>query len=152
MQAELEAHLRFETLIADLSSKFVNLPSGAVDREVEAALGRVCEFLGIDLAVLWQWSTAAQDVIVPTHAYPALGGLQPPEPLRQEQFPWLREQILAGRVAALSSLDEFPEEAAVDREFCHHYGVRSHLSLPLSVGGGRPVGLLGLNTLRAERA
>ena len=151
LHGELEERLQFETLIADLSSRFINLPVADVDREIEDALRRVCELLGIDLAVVWQWSTAAPDVIAPTHAYPALGGLQPPEPLHQEQFPWLRQQILAGRVAALSSLEEFPAEAAVDREFCRQYGVKSHLSLPLAVGGESPVGLLGLNTMRAER-
>jgi hypothetical protein len=39
---ELEERLRFETLIADLSSKFVNLPVGEVDREIENALRHVC--------------------------------------------------------------------------------------------------------------
>ena len=34
---ELEESLHFETLIADLSSKFVNLPAGEVDREIEDA-------------------------------------------------------------------------------------------------------------------
>ena len=33
-RAELEERLRFETLIADLSSEFVNLPAGEVDREI----------------------------------------------------------------------------------------------------------------------
>jgi FixJ family two-component response regulator len=32
--AEMEERLRFEMLVADLSSKFVNLPAGEVDREV----------------------------------------------------------------------------------------------------------------------
>ena len=31
---EFEERLRFETLIADLSSKVVNLPTGEVDREI----------------------------------------------------------------------------------------------------------------------
>ena len=53
----LASLLEFETLIADLSSRFINLPPGEVDREIEDALRRVCELLGIDLAVLWQWST-----------------------------------------------------------------------------------------------
>ena len=47
---EFEKRLRFETLIADLSSKFVNLPAGEVDREIEGALRRVCELIGIDFA------------------------------------------------------------------------------------------------------
>ena len=145
------SRLEFETLISDLSARFINLPAGEVDGAIENALRGVCELLGIDLAVLWQWSTAAPDVIAPTHAYPALEGLLPPEPLREEQFPWIRQEILAGRVVALSSLEEFPAEAGVDREYCHHYGVKSHLSLPLSVGGEPPVGLIGFNTLRAER-
>ena len=59
----------FEALIADLSSRFVNLAPDEVDREIEDALRRVCEPLGIDLAVLWQWSDADPSVIVPTHAY-----------------------------------------------------------------------------------
>jgi hypothetical protein len=45
---ELEEHLRFETLIADLSSKFVNLPAGEVDREIMDAERRVCEALDLD--------------------------------------------------------------------------------------------------------
>ena len=145
------SRLEFETLISDLSSRFINLPAGEVDGAIESALGSVCELLGLDLAVLWQWSATAPDVIAPTHAYPALEGLLPPEPLHEEQFPWIRQEILAGRVVALSSLEQFPAEAGVDREYCRHYGVKSHLSLPLSVGGEPPVGLIGFNTLRAER-
>ena len=145
------SRLEFETLISDLSSRFINLPAGEVDGAIENALRGVCEILGIDLAVLWQWSATAPDVIAPTHAYPALEGLLPPEPLHEEQFPWIRREILAGRVVAFTSLEQFPAEAAVDREYCRHYGVKSHLSLPLSVGGEPPVGLIGFNTLGAER-
>ena len=147
----LEDRLEFETLISDLSSRFINLPAGEVDGAIESALGSVCELLGLDLAVLWQWSATAPDVIAPTHAYPALQGLLPPEPLREEQFPWIRQEIVAGRMVAFTSLEQFPAEAAVDREYCRHYGVKSHLSLPLSVGGQPPVGLIGFNTLGAER-
>jgi len=35
--AELEERLHYETLIADLSSKFVNLPAGDVDGEITDA-------------------------------------------------------------------------------------------------------------------
>ena len=87
----------FEALIADLSSRFVNLPPDDLDREIEDALRRVCEPLGIDLAVLWQWSAADPAVILPTHAYDAQNALPPNQPLRQEQFPWVVAQIMAGR-------------------------------------------------------
>ena len=143
--------LEFETLIADLSSRLINLPPTEVDPEIQDALRRVCDLLGIDFAVLWQWSRADPDVIAPTHAYNAAGGLQPPEPLYQEQFPWIRTQIVAGRLVALSSLEELPAEAAVDRESGRQIGIKSSLTVPLSVGGAAPVGALGFNTTRAQR-
>jgi len=143
--------LEFETLISDLSSRFINLRPGEVDGEIEDALHRVCELLGIDLAVLWQWSAATPGVIAPTHGYPALEGLPSPAPLHQEQFPWLRQQVMAGRVVAFSSLEEFPAEAAVDRESGRQIGVKSTLIVPLSVGGAAPVGALGCNTTRTQR-
>jgi hypothetical protein len=52
----LENLLEFETLISDLSSRFINLPAGDVDREIADALRRVCDLLAIDSAVLWQVS------------------------------------------------------------------------------------------------
>jgi PAS domain S-box-containing protein len=148
---EFEERLAFETLISDLSSRFINVPPGEVDREIEDALRRVCEPLGIDLAVLWQWSAAAPGVIVPTHAYYAQEALRPSEPLHQEQFPWVGQEMLAGRIVVIPSVEEMPSEAAVDRENARLLGLKSNLTLPLSVGGELPVGALGLNTVRAER-
>ena len=149
--SELRARLRFETLLADLSSSFINLTPAEVDHEIEDALRRVCELVGIDFAVLWQWSTDDPGVIAPTHVYPAPEGMQPAQPLHQEQYPWSVRQMLAGRPFAVSSLDELPKEAAVDRESALLSGIRSNLCLPLAVGGGPPVGALAFNTLQEER-
>jgi len=147
----LENRLEFETLISDLSSRFINLPPSEVDREVEEALRRVCELLGIDLSVLWQWSRVAPGVLTPTHVYYAQGSLVSPEPMREEHYPWYVQQVLAGRMVAFSSPEELPAEAAVDLEYARLLGIKSSLCLPLSVGGEPPVGALALNTLRAQR-
>jgi PAS domain S-box-containing protein len=145
-----ERHLEFETLLADLSSRFVNLPPADVDREIEGALRRICEPLGIDLAVLWQWSDASS-IIVPTHAWCAVESLRPSEPMRQDQYPWAARQMRAGVPVILSSIAELPADAAVDRETCAQLGIKSNVSLPLALGGEAPIGAVGFNTLRAER-
>jgi len=147
----IESPLEFERLISDLSSRFINLAPPEVDRAIEDALRRVCEFLGVDLAVLWQWTAALPAVIRPTHAYCAQEGLRPSEPMREEHYPWSVQQVLAGRTFAISSPEELPAEAAVDRETCRLFGIRSAVCLPLSVGGEAPVGALGFNALRAAR-
>ena len=147
-----DTHLRFVMLLAELSSRFINLAPGEVDREIEDALGRVCELLGIDMAVLWQWSTAAPGVIVPTHAYPSLAGPGSPGLNAEEHFPWVRQEMLAGRVVVLPSVEEsLPAEAVADRENALRLGIKSSLTLPLSVGGEPLVGAVAFNNLRVQR-
>lgn len=147
----LEQLLKFETLITELSSRFVNRLPGEVDDEIDDSLRRVCELVGIELAVLWQWKGTDQALIRPTHTYYAEEVFRTLEPLRQELFPWVRQQMLNGRRVALSSLDELPAEAAVDRENAHLLGIKSSLTLPLAVGGEPPIGALSFNSLLAER-
>jgi len=144
-QGEAEA-----TLIADISSKFVNLPSGEVDREIMDAERRICEFLDLDISAIWQWSEGSTGGFMLTHYYSAQDGPQPSIRLNQEDFPWFRQLMLEGRIVPISSLDDMPAEAAHDRENCRRLGVKSNLCIPLMVGG-QPVGILGLNTTRAER-
>lgn len=103
--ALLEDRLRFETLIADLSSRFINLPADAVDHEIETAQRRVCQCLGLNVSGLWQWSPEDPGIFTLTHLYRPLGG--PPLPERMEaheHFPWSMRQALAGKIVAISSL------------------------------------------------
>ncbi len=149
---ELEERLRFETLIADLSSEFVNLPSNDVDRKIEDAQRRVCECLGLDLSALWQPSAESARSLVLTHLYRTFGGPSTPDLMKAgEYFPWCQHQVLANETVSVSSMDELPTEASRDREAWVHYGIKSNLTLPLSMGGGLPVGALSFNTVRAER-
>jgi PAS domain S-box-containing protein len=146
-QGEAEA-----TLIADISSKFVNLPPNEVDSEIMEAERRLCEFLGLDISALWQWSDAAPAGLVLTHFYRAGEGLQPPAQMSaREFFPWSEQQIRAGRILAVSSMEKLPAEAARDRVAYGQFGVKSTLVIPLAVGGEASIGALGFNATRAER-
>ena len=151
-EQESRERLEFETLIADLSSRFINLPAGDVDREIEDAQRRVCEVLGIDLSALWQGTAADGTPLTLTHFYAAEEGLLPP--MRgmsaEELFPWLQGEMLAGRAVCVSSLEGLPPEAALDRDNLRRFGVRSNLTLPLSVGGASTVAALGFNSTRGR--
>ena len=135
----------------ELSTRFINLPPAEVDLEIEAALQRVCESLGIDDAVLWQWTAADPVLILPTHAHPPLASPRTSEPLRQGSFPWVVQEMRAGRSVVVCRLDDLPEEARVDRESARLTGILSNLTLSLSVGGAPPVGALAFNTRRVPR-
>jgi PAS domain S-box-containing protein len=149
---ELQERLRFEELIADLSSRFVNLPPGDVDREIDGAQRQVCECLGFDLSSLWQWANDDPHSFVLTHLYRPLGGPPVPETMdTTTHFPWSLRQFLEGRVVAVASMAQLPPEAGRDRATWEHFGVKTSLGIPLAVGGGKPFGVLSFNTMRDER-
>jgi len=98
-----EARLKFEMLLADISSRFTGLAPGEVDREILDAQRRICDALGLDLSVLWQWLPENQGLLTITHLYRRFEG--PPVPDRMnasEYFPYLMNPLLAGKVVALS--------------------------------------------------
>jgi PAS domain S-box-containing protein len=146
-------HPGFESLISDLSSRFINLPAELVAREIEDAQRRVCEALEVDLSALWEATAAGEGPLTLTHFHSSQEGLL--APMRgmsaAEYFPWLQQEMLAGRVVAVSSIEDLPAAAALDRENLRLFGVKSNLTVPLLVGGRSNVGALGFNTTRAPR-
>ena len=144
-QGEAEA-----TLLADISSKFVNLPPHEVDREIIDAQRRICQFLDLDLSVLWQVQEDNTDFIA-THAYQREESSAPSQPFRQEDFPWVRSEMNAGRMVTFTKVTELPAQAAKDKESASSLGIKSTLTIPLSVGGEQTIGVLSFNALRQER-
>jgi formate hydrogenlyase transcriptional activator len=78
MHTELEKRLRFETLLAETSARFVNVPAGEVDREIEDAQSRICESLDIDILAVWQLSNEDPVALTATHYYSVQQGPQLP--------------------------------------------------------------------------
>lgn len=147
----IEERLQFETLLADLSTRYINLPIDQVDSMIEEDQRRICEFLGLDLSTLWQWEDGSRRFITLTHLYVAPGG--PPRPKRLEaqiSFPWIINKLLGGETLILST-EHMPSEAAIDQEARRYYGVKSSVVMPLTAGGGPLLGILTFETLWEER-
>jgi len=147
----LQERLDFETLLADLSRCFVNIPPDHVDREIDITLHRISEQLDFDIAALWQWSTSMPQYLTLTNFYWRLEGVPMPERIDAEDlFPWTFRQAMAGRIVAIS-VDEFPPEATRDQEISRRYGIKSSLTFPLRTWNGKLIGGLSFNTMREKR-
>jgi formate hydrogenlyase transcriptional activator len=148
---DLQDRLRFETMLSDLSSRFVNLEPAEVDREIEEAQRRVCECLELDLSALWQLSPEEPGVLRMTHLYRPLGGPPIPDDFDAREYnPWALEHVLAGGVVSLPRIDEAPAEAAKDCETWRYFGIKSVFLFPLSTGGESPIGAVSFHTVREE--
>ena len=60
--AALEDRLRFETLVGDLSSRFVNLEPDQVDGAIHDAQRQIVETLDLDRSSLFQFSDASGEL------------------------------------------------------------------------------------------
>jgi two-component system, NarL family, sensor kinase len=147
----VEERLRFETLLAELSATFVNLPPGEVDTQIESALARIVKFLGLDRGGLAELLIDQKQMVI-THSYHLPGVPPQPRTIVNEELPWYAKSIYQGEVLRLSRLpDDLPPEATAEREYCIRVGLQSHVMIPLKVMGS-VVGAIGFASFRGYRA
>jgi signal transduction histidine kinase len=146
----LDERLRFESLLARLSTAFIRLPAEAVDSEIERGLRQIAEFLGIDRSGLVQFSEDGSELIV-THSF-ARPGVHPfPRVNLAPLLPWYSERIRCGEVLRFARLpDQLPPEAIHERAHCLREGLRSHMVIPLNVGESI-LGGIGFSSFRRQR-
>jgi PAS domain S-box-containing protein len=151
LQAETEARLRFEMLLADVCAQFVNVAPSEVDSKIENAQRVICESLRVDHSSLWQVSEENPDLLVMTHVYrdPNLKPL-PSRPSAKEYFPWSSNRILNKEMVCVPNTATLPPEATKDKESWEQYGIHSSLVFPLSIGGGSLIGVLAFDDMGAN--
>jgi PAS domain S-box-containing protein len=153
-QAEetLKERLLFETLLVDLSARFVNLPVEQVDGEIQDAQRRICQRLDLDRSTLWQRFGEESHSYLLTHFHQPPGSSPVPERLNSNiSFPWATRKLMAGETLIISRLADLPPEAARDQESWRDYGTRSTVVVPISAGGAI-LGALSFAVIREERA
>ena len=147
LAAAMQERLAFETLLAELSTKFVNVSASQVDSQIEWGLRRIVELFGIDRSGLGEVSADKKQLVV-THSY-QLPGIPPSAKLMLDsQFPTYARMVHQGMVVRLP--DDLPKEATQEREYCRTTGLKSNLTIPLIVMG-TVVGGIGFSSYRSQR-
>ena len=145
----LEDLLRFETMLSELSTRFINMQPEALNGAIEDAQRVICQTLGLDRSTLIQFSGPDDEALI-THSW-AIEGYQP-NPLIPitHLFPWGLMRIRNGQGVQFSSLDDLPAEALTDKETFRQRGQKSNVSFPLSAGS-KILGALAFGAIKAER-
>jgi formate hydrogenlyase transcriptional activator len=148
-QADLREQLQFRMLIGDMFSRLVELGGDSVEKEIGRALRDVRDFVRVDQITLLRFSEGGGPLRVMDHD--RAGGPQwIAEGTREEELPWYTQMLREGRVIRLSSLAQWPPEAAPELARASAAGVKSHLCLPMSVRGAA-LGGMALTSYRSER-
>ncbi len=148
----LDEQVRFKSLLAEISTFFINLPAERIDFQIELVQSRICELLDLDRSSLWQTPEGTFETLELTHIH------QPPgcRPVAsrmngRDLFPWTVPKVLTGQILTISKMTDLPAEATRDLETWQLYETKSTVVVPLSVGGGPVFGILSFAVIREER-
>ena len=147
---ENEERLRFETLLSDLSARFIS--STQVDSDILDSLRRVCECLSLDMSTLWQWEPGNPASLQLTHSH--LPNDFPPLPELMDAhkfFPWnlckVQNGDQADQASAIYSLYDVIEDRVDDIKMWHHHIFNTELVFPLCNEEGQAFGALFFNNM-----
>ncbi|MEI6046958.1 MAG: PAS domain S-box protein, partial [Chloroflexota bacterium] len=149
----LQYRLQFEQLIAAISTNFINVAVGEIDREINQALATIGQFSGADRSYIFLFSEDGK-LMNNTHEWcgeeiePQIEMLQD---LPSDSFPWLTEQIQRLENIHLPSLDLIPEEGQNVREVLEMQAIQSLILVPM-VYEKKAVGYLGFDVVKAKKS
>ncbi|MBE0617298.1 MAG: PAS domain-containing protein, partial [Proteobacteria bacterium] len=147
-----QGRLDFETLISDLSARFVQLRAEDVDRGIEDALALILAFFDVDRCGVIRVQIGQEFAYLSHAAYADGAERVSPEWNLASLFPWHYEQVVnRGKNASFQRLSELPSEGEIDRQTFSSMGVCSALHIPLEIAGATRH-VLALNRMRGEIA
>lgn len=133
---ELKGRLQFESLISDLSARFVGITSDKIDKEILRALKIIRVFFKGDRCGIVKIYPERKFTQIAYTSY-GRGVRRVPEDVNlYEFFPWQHKIVIEKKVPIiLSSPNDLPPEAVLDRQSLEAMGIRSLVSIPVFVGG-----------------
>jgi transcriptional regulator with GAF, ATPase, and Fis domain len=126
--------LKFEALLSDLSSDFINVAVSEVDRKIEEALQKVAGFLEFDRCSIWRLSPDDGKLVL-THFF-GVPGIKPLPPVIVDSIPEWLNLVRKGEIFEVADTDDMPDNFWREKEYCKvQGGIKSILFIPVRVGG-----------------
>ena len=116
--------------IAAAAEQLLAVGAAELDRAVGAVLREAVVHVGAERATVVLFGDGKRLALERSWSSPGT-----PPPPAQLDAPWIRGEIQAGRVVALTSPDELPPAATVERRLAAERGIRAALFVPLACGG-----------------
>jgi diguanylate cyclase (GGDEF)-like protein/PAS domain S-box-containing protein len=148
---KLKARSRFEELLANISTRFINVESEDIDGEINRVLKQIGTFVNVDRTYVFKIDNKRK-VMRNTNEW-CQEGIQPKidelQNLAMSDLEWFVEQITCDRLI-LGSLKDMPATAKVEKEMFSKHGIQSLANFPMWVNL-ELIGFVGFETVKAER-
>jgi formate hydrogenlyase transcriptional activator len=146
----LARRLAFERLLGDLSARFADLPADEVIDQLRLALTHLTDFLGFDRCSFAEGTESDGPFQILCSV--SRDGIEAVAPGLPPALPWYFGELRAGRIVVLADIPaDFPPGSVVEVKYCERAGLKSHLAIPLRVGG-RVLAAIGFSAFQRTRA
>jgi len=152
-KAEVALHyrLRFEELIASISTSFINLKVDDIDEGINRALKRIGEFAEVDRSYIFVFADGGEKMSN-THEW-CQEGVAPMIDMLQNlntcDFQWSMAQLKRFDAVYVPRVTELPAEAAPEKKIFEEQQIQSLMLVPM-IYRGALLGFVGFDAVRHE--
>jgi PAS domain S-box-containing protein len=146
----LEFRRKFQNIVVDISKRFINLESPAIDSGINEALAAIGAFAGADRGFVCLFQPNIE-MVTNTHEWCRQGvesSLSRWCEVPYDAMPMVTERQRRGEPVRMARVSLLPE---TERKLLEAEGIQSFITVPLR-GRGEILGFLGLDSLREEKA
>ena len=147
-QRQLAERLRFEMLLAQVSSEFAHIANGGMEPAIENCLRAIQSFFGLRTASTWEPLEDGKSFLR-TRAWPREVAAARPSDISAKDYQATLQHLLRGESVLFSN--EAERDAREDGASYRTANIRSYLAIPLQ-DNERVIGFIGLTNLTTETA
>lgn len=148
----LRRQVEMETLVAQISTRFINVPVSHLDREIDRAIGEIGSFTGVDRSYVFQFSNGGR-TMSNTDEWCA-EGIEPHmerlQGLPVDAFDYSMKRMRQGEVFYVADVSQLPVEANAEKAEFEAEGIRTLINVPIMLRG-EMTGFLGFDAVRTRK-
>ncbi|MBI5282644.1 MAG: PAS domain S-box protein [Candidatus Solibacter usitatus] len=150
-QLRLQAEL--QRIVAEISTGFIHLPAGELNRTISDALEKIVVFFEADRSYVFRFSRD-METMDNTHEWCA-EGIEPQIHLLRNSptagIPWAIERLRRHETLYIPDVEALPPEAAAEKRDFQRQGIQSLISLPIE-RHDELIGFFGFDSVQRKRS
>lgn len=147
-----EFRTKFENILTDISTYFINLPSSQFENGVTDALKALGDFFGVDRVYIYEFRDKNMEIIN-THQWhnPDLEPISKYfETIDRNNTPWLTTKIRNFEHIQYENIEDMPFEASNFKDILLNANVKSIALIPM-IADGKIMGFIGFESIREHK-
>ncbi|UCD63097.1 MAG: GAF domain-containing protein [Candidatus Zixiibacteriota bacterium] len=149
----LRYRLRFEELVANLSTRFINLEADEIGSGIDNALKAIGEFAEVDRSYIFEFSDDGK-IMDNTHEWCRDGissEMDNLKGLKTGDYAWTITRFKRHETVHIPSVAELPRQANAEKKVLQAQAIKSLVMVPM-IYGGSPIGFVGFDAVRKSRS